>query len=148
MVLASRTRKPIHRRASSALNSISTIRKYLTKHAIVVFTKSYCPCCREAVQKLSTYGKQYNTRVHVVELDTLEPSSVGHQLHQRLIKMTGRTTVPNVFIGGAAVGGCDEVKALDRSHKLRECIQKAVRKQASPKARRSRKRRSKRKRSS
>ena len=150
MVSNSRTRKRAHHRPPSNLNSISRIRKYVTKHAIVIFTKSYCPCCREAVHTLSTYGKKYNTSIQVVELDTLQPSSVGHLLHKRLIQMTGRKTVPNVFIGGVAIGGCDEVKALDNSQKLGWCIQKAVKKQGakrmSTRVNRLTKRRSKRKR--
>ena len=35
-----------------------------------------------------------------------------------MMQLTGRRTVPQIFIGSTHVGGCDELVALDRSGKL------------------------------
>lgn len=40
-----------------------------------------------------------------MELDTMVPTRKGEALQRRLARVTGRTTVSNVFIGGEAVGG-------------------------------------------
>ena len=42
-----------------------------------------------------------------------------------LAAMTGRRTVPNVFIGGASVGGGDETVALRRTGELRPLLDAA-----------------------
>jgi glutaredoxin len=36
--------------------------------------------------------------------------------------MTGQRTVPNVFIGGAHIGGCDDTMALKKSGELRKML--------------------------
>lgn len=41
---------------------------------------------------------------------------------QILGKITGRTTVPRVFIGGKSVGGCDDVHALHAKDKLKPLL--------------------------
>ena len=40
------------------------------------------------------------------------------QERARMMEITGRRTVPQIFIGGAHVGGCDDLYALDGSGKL------------------------------
>jgi glutaredoxin len=39
-----------------------------------------------------------------------------------LARMTGQRTVPNVFIGGAHIGGCDDTMALKKSGELRKML--------------------------
>jgi glutaredoxin 3 len=43
-----------------------------------------------------------------------------------LEKSGGRTTVPQIFIGGTHVGGCDDLYALDREGKLDALLSKAA----------------------
>lgn len=43
----------------------------------------------------------------------------GAQLHDALKKITGQNTVPNVFINGKHIGGCDDTLALQRAGQLR-----------------------------
>ncbi|KAH9315273.1 hypothetical protein KI387_023900, partial [Taxus chinensis] len=62
--------------------------------------KTYCPYCTQVKQLLSRLG----AKPHVVELDT---ESDGPDLQAALKEWTGQRTVPNVFIGGTHIGGCD-----------------------------------------
>lgn len=52
---------------------------------------------------------------YVVELD-LHP--LGKQMQERLGKMTGRTTVPNIMINGRSIGGSDDIAAMDKNNEL------------------------------
>ena len=54
------------------------------------------------------------------------PARQGEALQRRLARVTGRTTVPNVFIGGEAVGGGDEVEALRAERRLGRLVQAAT----------------------
>lgn len=51
----------------------------------------------------------------VVELD-IHP--LGKDIQERLGKMTGRTTVPNIMINGVSIGGADDIIAMNQKHEL------------------------------
>lgn len=51
----------------------------------------------------------------VVELDELADEA---EVQAALQRLTRQSTVPNVFIGGKHIGGCDDTMALHRSGKL------------------------------
>lgn len=44
----------------------------------------------------------------------------GNEVQDLLQEMTGQRTVPNVFIGGAHIGGCDTTLKLQEDGKLME----------------------------
>jgi glutaredoxin 3 len=67
---------------------------------VVVFSQTSCPYCKKAKALLAESGVQ---RSATVELDAL--GAEGYALRVELGKLTGRTSVPNVFIAGASVGG-------------------------------------------
>lgn len=81
---------------------------------VIIFSKSYCPYSKRAKGVLL---EKYNItpEPHVVELD-LHP--LGKQIQERLGKMTGRTTVPNIMINGKSIGGSDEIGELDKDDEL------------------------------
>ena len=58
----------------------------------------------------STKAKEYlalaGVQPKVIELD--QPLDSGNPLRAELGKLTGRTSVPSVWIGGEYVGGCDD----------------------------------------
>lgn len=60
--------------------------------------------------------------IHVIDLTHLENS---YQIQSLLQKMTGRRTVPNVFVGATSIGGGDETSAFQRNGKLVSILQKA-----------------------
>jgi glutaredoxin 3 len=73
-----------------------------------MYTTSYCPYCWRAKALLD------QKRVPYEEVDV-----EGDQETRRwLVKVTGRRTVPQIFIGGRPIGGCDELHELERRGEL------------------------------
>ena len=99
-------------------SSVATIKTFIRQTPIVVFAKSYCPYCTQAIQTLRCFARRHNVTMHVIMLDTVVPKKKGMLLHNKIIRMTNRPTVPNVFIGGQAVGGGDEIEALRSKRQL------------------------------
>jgi glutaredoxin 3 len=70
-----------------------------------MFTTLTCPYCIRAKALLQQRGV---TQIDEVRVD-LEPHQRAHML-----ELTGRRTVPQIFIGDTHVGGCDDLVDLDR----------------------------------
>jgi glutaredoxin 3 len=70
-----------------------------------MYTSLVCPYCRRAKALLERRGV---TVIEEVRID-LEPGQRAH-----MIALTGRRTVPQIFIGDTHVGGCDDLMALDQ----------------------------------
>ncbi|KAL7134366.1 hypothetical protein ABFS83_11G021900 [Erythranthe nasuta] len=77
------------------------VKKTISSHSIVIFSKSYCPYCRRA----KGIFKELNQVPYVVELDERED---GGEIQDALSKIVGRRTVPQVFINGKHLGGSDD----------------------------------------
>ncbi len=75
---------------------------------IELYTWGYCPFCKRAIQLLDRRGLKYVE--HNIEED--------EDKRQELIKETGQSTVPYVFIDGELIGGFDDLKKLDDQGKL------------------------------
>ncbi len=69
-----------------------------------MYTTATCPYCVRAKQLLTQRG-----------VDTIEEIRVDAdpKARQQMMDITGRRTVPQIFIGGRHVGGCDDLMALD-----------------------------------
>jgi len=76
---------------------------------IVVYTKDYCPYCHAAKDLLRKKGAAFT------EVDIQKHPERRAEMIQ---KAGGRSTVPQIFIGGTHVGGCDDIHALDGAGKL------------------------------
>lgn len=71
-----------------------------------MYTTAVCPYCIRARQILQARG--------VAEIDEVRVDlDMGERM--RMMDMTGRRTVPQIFIGQTHVGGCDDLIALDNS---------------------------------
>lgn len=70
-----------------------------------MYTTQVCPFCQRAKALLKACGVEQIDEVRV----DLEPSQ-----RKAMVQITGRRTVPQIFIGSTHVGGCDELLALDR----------------------------------
>jgi glutaredoxin 3 len=80
---------------------------------IEIYTKAFCPYCWRAKELLSSKGVDY----HEVEVD------FGGEAKKLMVeRANGRTTVPQIFIKGQHVGGCDDLVALERAGKLDSLI--------------------------
>ncbi len=75
---------------------------------VTIYTKSWCPYC-QAAKELLTLKK-----VAFEEIDAADPL-VQAQMSKRA---GGRSTVPQIFIDGAPIGGCDDLYALDKAGRL------------------------------
>ena len=75
---------------------------------IEIYTQDWCPFCTRAKSLLDKRGVAYT------EIDAPNGSQ------ERAVSNTrsGRTTVPQIFIAGAYIGGCDDLVALDRAGRL------------------------------
>ncbi|XP_047338139.1 glutaredoxin-like [Impatiens glandulifera] len=82
--------------------ALSKAKDIVNSTPVVVFSKTYCGYCARVKQLFSQLGANYKT----IEMDV---ESDGKETQAALAEWTGQTTVPNVFIGGKHVGGCDKV---------------------------------------
>jgi len=76
---------------------------------IKMYSTAYCPFCVRAERLLNTKGV---TEIDKIRVD-LDPT-----LRAEMMQLTGRRTVPQIFIGDTYVGGCDELYALERAGRL------------------------------
>jgi glutaredoxin 3 len=77
--------------------------------SVVIYTKATCPYCHAAKALLAKKGVAFE-----------EIGVDGDRAAQAAMaaKADGRSTVPQIFIGGAPVGGCDELYDLDGAGEL------------------------------
>jgi glutaredoxin 3 len=76
---------------------------------VEIYTTQICPYCAMAKQLLRKKGVDY------VEIDVSRDPALRETMIQRA---RGRRTVPQIFIGGTHVGGCDDLHDLDHAGKL------------------------------
>jgi glutaredoxin 3 len=76
---------------------------------VEIYTTPYCPYCLDAKALLKQKGIAYN------EIDV---SGNRERRAEMTKRASGRTTVPQIFIGATHVGGCDDLYALDDAGKL------------------------------
>ena len=72
--------------------------------AVKMYTTAVCPYCIQAKRLLQTKGV---TQIEEVRVDA-QPEE-----RMKMMEITGRRTVPQIFIGATHVGGCDDLMALD-----------------------------------
>ncbi len=85
-------------------------------NAVRMYTTQVCPYCIQAKALLKQRGVE---QIDEVRID-LDP-----QQRSQMMALTGRRTVPQIFIGQTHVGGCDDLVALDRRGGLAPLLQGA-----------------------
>ena len=75
---------------------------------IEIYTQPWCPYCERAMALFDGKGVDYR------EINA--PN--GSEARQQSIQRSGRSSVPQIFIDGRHVGGCDDLVALDRAGQL------------------------------
>ena len=83
---------------------------------VKMYTTLVCPFCQRAKMLLKQRGVEQIEEIRV-DLDPAE--------RDRMIEITGRRTVPQIFIGETHVGGCDDLIALDQRGGLTPLLQGA-----------------------
>ncbi|AQZ99873.1 glutaredoxin 3 [Comamonas kerstersii] len=77
--------------------------------AVKMYTTAVCPYCVRAKQVLKSKGVE---QIEEIRIDS-DPAARAH-----MMEITGRRTVPQIFIGDTHVGGCDDLIALDAKGEL------------------------------
>jgi glutaredoxin 3 len=72
---------------------------------VKMYTTQVCPYCVRAKALLKQRGVQ---TIDEIRIDT-DPAA-----RDEMMRITGRRTVPQIFIGETHVGGCDDLIALDQ----------------------------------
>ena len=72
--------------------------------AVKMYTTAVCPYCIRAKQILKSKGV---AAIEEIRID-MQPDE-----RMKMMEITGRRTVPQIFIGDTHVGGCDDLMALD-----------------------------------
>jgi glutaredoxin 3 len=82
---------------------------------VTMYTTAVCPYCIRAKQLLKARGVDDINEIRV----DLQP-----QERMKMMEITGRRTVPQIFIGDTHVGGCDDLMALDSQGGLEPLLQR------------------------
>ena len=72
--------------------------------SVKMYTTASCPYCVQAKRILVSHGVE---NIDEIRVDNLP------QERSKMMEITGRRTVPQIFIGATHVGGCDDLMALD-----------------------------------
>ena len=84
---------------------------------VLMYCTAACPYCQAADRLLERKGVAGIERVRV----DLEPAR-----RDEMVQKSGRRTVPQIWIDGRHVGGCDELHDLDHSGELDQLLAKAI----------------------
>ncbi len=84
---------------------------------VKMYTTQVCPFCVRAKTLLKQRGVE---QIEEIRVD-LDPAQ-----RDAMMALTGRRTVPQIFIGQTHVGGCDELMALDQRGALMPLLRQAA----------------------
>jgi glutaredoxin 3 len=76
---------------------------------VEIYTWNSCPFCIRAKSLLNAKGVRFTE--YAIDGDELARDKMAQ-------RSSGRRSVPQIFIDGVHVGGCDDIHALDRAGKL------------------------------
>lgn len=79
---------------------------------VTIYSRSWCSFCRHAKSLLDSKGVAYQ------EIDIEEQP----EKRDEMIELSGRTSVPQIFINQQSIGGCDDLYALQSSGDLDRLI--------------------------
>jgi glutaredoxin 3 len=82
--------------------------------AVKMYTTQVCPYCLRAKALLKQRGV---AEIEEIRID-LDPAA-----RDQMVAITGRRTVPQIFIGATHVGGCDDLIAMDQRGGLQALLQ-------------------------
>jgi glutaredoxin 3 len=76
----------------------------MSMQAVKMYTTAVCPYCIQAKKILTAKGV---AQIEEIRIDA------SPEERMKMMEITGRRTVPQIFIGDTHVGGCDDLIALD-----------------------------------
>ncbi|AVL70242.1 Glutaredoxin-3 [Oligella urethralis] len=81
---------------------------------VTMYYKVTCPYCTRAEKILKEH--------QVTDLEKISIDTNREARAEMIERSNGRTTVPQIFINGQHIGGCDDLQALEREGKLAELL--------------------------
>jgi glutaredoxin 3 len=84
----------------------------MSQPRIVVYSGRFCGYCTAAERLLKSKNLEYE----LIKVDE-DPAMFDH-----MMQITGRRTIPQIFINDYHVGGFDDLSALNQSGKLDELL--------------------------
>lgn len=81
--------------------SVAEVKRLIASDDVVVFSATYCPFSAAAKAALRAEGVPFTA----IEWNT---TPGGGGFAPALATLTGRSSIPHVFIGGESVGGCND----------------------------------------
>ncbi len=88
----------------------------MSEPKIVIYSTGWCPYCTRARQLLKNKGVEFE------EIDV----DARPEARREMTARSGRTSVPQIFIGATHVGGCDDLHALEASGRLDTLLKTGV----------------------
>lgn len=79
---------------------------------VVIYTSQFCPFCVRAKALLGSKNVAFE------EIDV----TFNDPLKQEMVRLSGRRTVPQIFIDGNPLGGYDDLRQLDDTGKLDQLL--------------------------
>ena len=79
---------------------------------IEIYTKKTCPYCIRAKDLLDSKKQKYTE----ISIDN------NQDLREEMIERSNKTTVPQIFINGKHIGGCDDLYDLESKGKLDDLL--------------------------
>jgi glutaredoxin 3 len=76
---------------------------------IEIYTSAFCGYCARAKQLLTSKGQLF---------EEIDVTMDAQRRSEMVARAPGSRTVPQIFINGAHIGGCDDLYALDAAGKL------------------------------
>jgi len=95
---------------------MEVVEQRIKDNKVMVFSKTTCPFCTKIKNLFDSLGFKYE----VLELDQL---AEGPAIQAALAEKSGQRTVPNVYINGDHIGGCDDTLKLHADNTLMAKIQ-------------------------
>ncbi|KAI9229337.1 MAG: glutaredoxin [Piptocephalis tieghemiana] len=93
------------------------VEKTIQNNPVTIFSKTTCGFCSRAKYTLEDQGIAYMA----IELDQLKE---GREIQADLKKLTGQSTVPNIFIRGKHLGGYSDLARADDTGKLAKMLER------------------------
>jgi len=81
---------------------------------VEIYTSPFCGYCHRAKRLLHERGAEF------IEIDVVANAEKRREMVER---SGGRRTVPQIFINGTHIGGCDDLYALDREGRLKPLLE-------------------------
>ena len=98
------------------------VRTIIKEHPVVLFSLSWCPECKQSMELLKNIGVS-KAKIHIIDLDDYEDIELDIRANMKAI--SGRRSVPNLFVGGEFAGGYEQTKYLHNRGDLVRMFQMA-----------------------